>query len=74
VYYFTGPRIPGRDSWLPRSAAEWRDSDALLRLVPDLREYDVFVCGPDQWMDAASAAALEAGLPPSQLHQERFTW
>jgi predicted ferric reductase len=74
VYYFTGPRIPGRDSWLPRSAADWRDSDALLRLVPDLREYDVFVCGPDQWMDAASAAALEAGLPPSQLHQERFTW
>jgi predicted ferric reductase len=74
VHYFTGPRIPDRSSWLPRSAAQWRDSDALLRLIPDLREYDVFVCGPDQWMDAASAAALDAGLPPSQLHQERFTW
>jgi len=74
VYYFTGPRIPDRNSWLPWNAAEWRDSDALLRLVPDLREYDVFVCGPDQWMDAASAAALDAGLPPAQLHQERFTW
>jgi predicted ferric reductase len=74
VHYFTGPRIPDRHSWLPRSAIQWRDSDALLRLVPDLPHYDVFVCGPDQWMDAASAAALDAGLPPSQLHEERFTW
>ena len=74
VYYVTGPRIPDRNSWLPRSAIEWRDSDALLRLVPNLPEYDVFVCGPDQWMAAACAAAVEAGLPPARLHQERFTW
>jgi predicted ferric reductase len=74
VYYVTGPRIPDRGSWLPRSAAQMRDSDALLQLVPDLSEYDVFVCGPDSWMDAACTAALDAGLPPEQLHQERFTW
>ena len=74
VHYLPGPRIPGRTSWLPQSAAHWRDSDALLRLVPALPSYDVFICGPDQWMEAAAAAALAAGLPASQLHQERFTW
>ena len=74
VHYFTGPRVPGRSSWLPRDWAQWRDSDALLHLMPDLTAYDVFVCGPDPWMDAAGEAALAAGLPPDQLHQERFTW
>jgi len=74
VHYLTGPRIPDRDSWLPWSAAQWSDPDALVQLVPDLLEYDVFVCGPDAWMSAACAAALDAGLPPAQLHQERFTW
>jgi predicted ferric reductase len=74
IHYLTGPRIAGRNSWLPQEAAAWRDRDALLRLVPNLPAYDVFVCGPDAWMDAVSAAATDAGLPPVQLHQERFTW
>jgi predicted ferric reductase len=74
IHYLTGPRIPGRSSWLPHEAAAWRDRDALMRLIPGLAAYDVFVCGPDPWMDAAAAAALDAGLPPTQLHQERFTW
>ena len=74
IHYLTGPRIPGRDSWLPAAASQWNDSDALRRLVPGLKSYDVFVCGPDAWMDAAAAAAVAAGVPPDQLHQERFTW
>ena len=74
IHYLTGPRIPGRSSWLPRNSAQLRDSDALLRLVPDLLERDVFVCGPDPWMDAVARATTTAGLPAEQLHQERFTW
>jgi predicted ferric reductase len=74
IHYLAGPRISGRSSWLPQQAAAWRDRDALLRLIPGLPEYDVFVCGPDPWMEAACAAALDAGLPAAQLHQERFTW
>jgi len=74
IHYLTGPRIPGRDSWLPAAAAQWGDAEALRRLVPGLKAYDVFVCGPDAWMDAAAAAAVAAGLPLEQLHQERFTW
>jgi ferredoxin-NADP reductase len=74
VYYLTGRRIQGRNSWLPDSAADWTDPAALEHLVPALTEYDVFVCGPDRWMDAACAAVLDAGVPPDQLHQERFSW
>ena len=74
IHYLTGPRIRARQSWLPQSAAQWNDRDALRRLVPHLGQYDVFVCGPDEWMDAVAHAAAEAGLPPDQLHQERFTW
>ncbi len=70
VHYLTGPRSPGRASWLPAG----HGSTALLTLVPDLPDRDVFLCGPDAWMDAAADAALAAGLPPEQLHQERFTW
>jgi ferredoxin-NADP reductase len=74
VHYVLGPRVRDRQSWLPESAADWSDADALRSLVPEIDEYDVFVCGPGRWMDAACAAALAAGLPPAQLHQERFSW
>jgi predicted ferric reductase len=74
VHYLTGPRVKNRASWLPRGAAKWSDRDALLRMVPDLQHTDVFVCGPDAWMDAVVTAARQAGLPDDQLHQERFSW
>jgi predicted ferric reductase len=74
VHYLTGPRISGRSSWLPRGGPRLRDQDALLGLIPGLPDYDLFVCGPDGWMEAACAAALAAGVDPARLHQERFTW
>jgi predicted ferric reductase len=74
IHHLLGSRIPGRSSWLPRDAAGWSDRAALLHLVPDLLQRDVFVCGPGPWMAAVVAAAESAGLPPEQLHQERFAW
>ena len=74
IHYVTGPRIKTRRSWLPRQAEHLGDAPALLSLVPDLLTRDVFVCGPDAWMDAACAAASRAGLAAGQLHVERFTW
>ena len=74
MHYVLGPRLRDRRSWLPQSAANWSDVDALRSLVPGIDGYDVFVCGPDPWMDAVCAAALAAGVAPDQLHQERFSW
>jgi ferredoxin-NADP reductase len=74
LFFALGPRIQGRDSWLPQAAAHLSDSEALRQLVPDIAQHDVYLCGADRWMDAARLAAVAAGVPAEQLHEERFTW
>ncbi|GII23010.1 ferredoxin reductase family protein [Planosporangium mesophilum] len=71
VLYLLGPR--GRDgSWLP---AGWGDDAQSLRhLVPDIARHDVFVCGPDPWMESVVRAARRATVPADRIHLERFTW
>jgi len=65
----------------PRDGASWApvgfggDGAAALRaVVPDVAEREVYVCGPDAWMDAALDAARRAGVPEKRLHAERFSW
>jgi predicted ferric reductase len=74
IVYVFGPRTRTRSSWQPVSETPLPDDRAVLRLVPDLVTRDVYVCGPDAWMDAMSEAVLRAGVPSWQLHQERFSW
>jgi predicted ferric reductase len=74
VFYVLGRRVPGRDSWLPQTAAHLGDAEALLQLVPDVAGHDVYLCGAESWMDAAKAAALGAGVPARHIHEERFSW
>ena len=69
-----GPRVPGRSSWLPASAAHLTDAQGLLHLVPDVAEHDVYLCGSPAWMDAARKAALACGVPADNIHLERFTY
>ena len=68
-----GPRIPGRRTWLPVAAEHLSDVDGLRHLVPDVADHDVFLCGSPDWMAAARAAALGAGVPEEHIHLERFT-
>jgi ferredoxin-NADP reductase/DMSO/TMAO reductase YedYZ heme-binding membrane subunit len=74
VFYVLGRRVRGRHTWLPESAAALSDADALRRLVPDIAEQDVYLCGATEWMDAAECAARECGVPASRIHSERFSW
>jgi predicted ferric reductase len=74
VFYVLGHRVPGRSSWLPASAGHLSDADALRELVPDIADQDVYLCGAEPWMDAAKQAALTAGVPDRQIHEERFSW
>ncbi|MFI7587214.1 ferric reductase-like transmembrane domain-containing protein [Spongisporangium articulatum] len=74
VFFATGPRVPGRDSWLPASAGHLDDARALQQLVPDIARNDVYICGADGWMAAAHRAARAAGVPERHIHEERFTW
>ena len=74
VFYAIGPRIADRHSWLPQAAAAMSDEDALRKLVPDVADHDIYLCGADGWMGAARRALLAAGVPPDAIHLERFTW
>jgi predicted ferric reductase len=74
IVHLPGRRIPDRDSWLPGSWAALSDRDALRRMVPDIAEHDVYVCGPDGWTDAVVASARQADVPDEQIHTERFAW
>ncbi|MFG1950928.1 ferric reductase-like transmembrane domain-containing protein [Micromonospora sp. NPDC048830] len=73
VHHLVGPRAD-RSSWLPRHAAGLTDVEALRRLSPDIAGHDVFLCGPDGWVDAAQAATRAAGVPDEHIHHERFAW
>ena len=45
---------------------------ALLRYAPDIRDRDVYLCGPVSMMEAASRSLRRLGVPRSQVHLERF--
>jgi predicted ferric reductase len=44
----------------------------LVRLVPDILERDVFVCGPPAMTDAVLKSLRQLKVPPLQIHAERF--
>jgi ferredoxin-NADP reductase len=50
IHYLAGPRRRS-SSWLPAGFAD--DVSALAWLAPDVARSDVYVCGPQLWMDAA---------------------
>ncbi|HET9022171.1 MAG TPA: ferric reductase-like transmembrane domain-containing protein [Ornithinibacter sp.] len=69
-----GPRVRDRHSWLPDQARHLTDAEALLQLVPDLADHDVYLCGSDGWMSAARDAAVAAGAATDAVHLERFAY
>ncbi|MCW2756876.1 MAG: oxidoreductase, partial [Nocardioidaceae bacterium] len=62
-----------RFSWLP-SGIEGDDDEVLRRLVPDLADRDVWVCGPDGWADSVVRAARSSGVRKRDVWRERFGW
>lgn len=66
VHYLIGPpERGGRDHLSPQR---------LQQLVPNLRDHDVFVCGPEAMMTAATAALRQSGVRRSHIHIESFTF
>jgi ferredoxin-NADP reductase/DMSO/TMAO reductase YedYZ heme-binding membrane subunit len=50
------------------------DTGALTTLVPDIADRDVYLCGPEPLQDLLIESATEAGVPPSRLHHESFSF
>jgi predicted ferric reductase len=63
-----------RIRYLLGSDPECLTAPSLLRLVPDLPDRDVYLCGPPGMSGATRAALRDAGLPPEHLHEERFAF
>ena len=73
LHFLVGP--PVRGSWLPAEAGVGRsDGQAVLDLMPDLQGRDVYVCGPERWMDLVHDSLRDAGVPRDHVHDERFVW
>ncbi|MFA5185709.1 MAG: ferredoxin reductase family protein [Patescibacteria group bacterium] len=49
------------------------DKDLLIRLVPDIRERDTFLCGPPMMMAVVRKALETCGVPRSCIHFEKFS-
>jgi len=57
----------------PRSQAPL-DAPALHRLVPDIAQRDVYVCGPGGFMRSFIDAARSLGVPTGRIHHEDFAF
>lgn len=49
-------------------------ADRLRRLVPDLRDREIYLCGPDGLVDTLRADLKRLGVPGSQIHSESFVF
>ncbi|MFF1718586.1 ferredoxin reductase family protein [Streptomyces sviceus] len=61
LHLVTGPPVPDK-----LAASE------LARLVPDIADRDVFLCGPPPMMKAVLGSLRELDVPGPQIHFERF--
>ena len=50
------------------------DEEKLRRLVPDLAEREVYLCGPEPMMQALISTLRQLGLPRQRLHYEKFSF
>jgi len=50
------------------------DPRALRRLVPDINDRDIYVCGPTGMMTRVLASLRRLSIPAGQIHYERFAF
>ena len=48
------------------------DKEKIMRLVPDVKTRDIFLCGPPPMMWGIMDMLKEIGVPQQQIHYERF--
>lgn len=75
LIYSVGKRARST-SWLAHETAPspMTDLQAILNLVPDIADNDVYVCGPVAWTHTVLRTLHKADVPDSQIHAEEFAW
>jgi ferredoxin-NADP reductase len=70
--------LPGRrphpDAVLGQLGRGVDEQAVLQRLIPDLADRDVYLCGPKAWTDGFTALVRAAGVPRDRIHTESFGW
>ena len=61
---------PGDPTW--RGEVGRLTRTMIERLVPDLHEREIFVCGPPPYLESVLALLDEAGVDPGRVHRESF--
>lgn len=56
----------------PGPSGGYIDAAKITKLVPDVAEREVFLCGPPAMMQSVLQALAELGVPQNQVHYERF--
>lgn len=72
VYTMVGSRARSGPGWMPQADAS--RGVTLQSIFPDLKNSDLYVCGPSAWLDLIEADARNTGIAEHQLHTERFDW
>jgi predicted ferric reductase len=72
LHLLPGPRAAD-DSW-QAAGTDRDDADALGQRVTDLKERDVYLCGPLPWIAAVKRARRRAGVKRQHIHTEDFAW
>ena len=65
-----GHRPKGVNTWL--SAEAYSKGESLLTLAPQIKNSDLYICGPTPWTDLVVRDAKRLGLQDHQIHAERF--
>jgi ferredoxin-NADP reductase len=62
------------NSWMNATPDNSTDLDRLLEIAPNVKESDVYVCGPTAWTRAVQRTLNRAGTPKQQVHTEEYAW
>ena len=65
IHYLFGRRDEMRDPL---------DASSIQRLVPDVEDHDVYVCGPAPMMQSVERTLRDLGVPRRHIHAERFAY
>jgi predicted ferric reductase len=67
-----GRRASQGPAWMTQEEAA--AGTTIRTLFPDLKNSDLYLCGPTPWLDLIEADARATGLADHQIHAERFDW
>ena len=71
-YSLLGPRSTGSGWWGGKNRLD--PAAEVTRLVPDVADREVYVCGPAPWMTQVQQTLQQLGVPRTAIHAEEFSW